>query len=380
MSAVTVNDFKGKYQYAVIGAGLSGLIIATKLSQQFEKVILIDSRDLPGGLCHHLDSEHFMIPENENAQSAIDFLNQEFNCGISTSVIENKPQIFHDGKWRPFLGWGASAQPPYYDEVLYYLSPNRFALESNPAQWVDQIFKNYNGEFLPRHFITQIVKEKADPGERGITGIILNGGKKLKADHYIYCGPIKLLDTLCSEENILPPRIRQKIAKHKSWTSISLTLFHKQPIFDSQEVLMLSSYEKKENEAHVFLGQFSKKTVDGNQSFYSQWICFIDIEVSEDSEITGNLIRRMKRQIKKAFPTIFEATIKEKILVSPSSHGHLELKLKENQTIPELPNLWLGSSQISPYAKNMVGSIQQAKMVLTGSSKKVLPTHEITIL
>ena len=74
----------------------------------------------------------------------------------------------------------------------------------------------------------------------------------------------------------------------------------------------------------------------------SQWTSFIDSESAEDTENIGLVLKKMKRQIRRAFPEMSETIIKERVSVSLVISG-LDLKLNANGTIPKVENLWIAS-------------------------------------
>jgi hypothetical protein len=95
----------------------------------------------------------------------------------------------------------------------------------------------------------------------------------------------------------------------------------------------------------------------------SQWMTFIEGELSEESESVANALKKIKRQIKRAYPESLENLVTERILVVPQISGSGDLKLKGNLTLPEVDNLWIGSPTLSPQ-KNLIGALSQAQMVL----------------
>ena len=94
----------------------------------------------------------------------------------------------------------------------------------------------------------------------------------------------------------------------------------------------------------------------------SQWLSFIDHELAEETENVGLVLKKIKRQIKRAFPEVSEKIQKERIFVSSSISGS-ELKLSANLTYPHVENLWIGSATANT-SPNLLGSLQTAQMIL----------------
>jgi hypothetical protein len=76
----------------------------------------------------------------------------------------------------------------------------------------------------------------------------------------------------------------------------------------------------------------------------------------------GHVLKKMKRQIKRAFPEVGDSIKKERIFVTPALSG-AEIKLTASSTIPKVKNLWIACPQAA-HSANLLGSFQQAQLVL----------------
>jgi hypothetical protein len=110
--------------------------------------------------------------------------------------------------------------------------------------------------------------------------------------------------------------------------------------------------------------------VDSNMIQASQWITFIESESTEDSEVVGMALKKIKRQVKRAYPEALDNLKSERIFVSPYIAGNGDLKLSANQTIPSLENLWVSSATLNEQ-KNLVGALLQAEMIVASLGFKV---------
>jgi hypothetical protein len=90
---------------------------------------------------------------------------------------------------------------------------------------------------------------------------------------------------------------------------------------------------------------------------------FIEQEVTEDSEVVGMTLKKIKRQIKRAYPEALDNLKLERIFVAPIIAGNGDIKLSINLTMPELENLWIASSTVHEQ-KNLVGALLQAEMII----------------
>ena len=102
--------------------------------------------------------------------------------------------------------------------------------------------------------------------------------------------------------------------------------------------------------------------VNGENLQYSQWLTFVEDEEAEDTEIIGFALKKIKRQIKRAYPDALENLKFERILVVPSYAGHGDLKLSANQSLAGVENFWVGSSQVH-VQKNLLGALLQAELI-----------------
>ncbi|MCB0361785.1 MAG: hypothetical protein KDD35_03650, partial [Bdellovibrionales bacterium] len=73
----------------------------------------------------------------------------------------------------------------------------------------------------------------------------------------------------------------------------------------------------------------------------SLWMGLLSSDLAEDSEAIANLLREMKKQIKRIYPNLLEEIIAEKLVISEFSHGIVDLGLKEAGILPEQKALFL---------------------------------------
>jgi len=95
---------------------------------------------------------------------------------------------------------------------------------------------------------------------------------------------------------------------------------------------------------------------------FSQWISFVDDQDAEESESIAISLKKMKRQIKRAYPEAFEQIKQERILIVPSISGDGDLKLNSNQSLPAYPNFWVCNGTVHQQ-KNLLGTLLQAELV-----------------
>jgi hypothetical protein len=140
-----------------------------------------------------------------------------------------------------------------------------------------------------------------------------------------------------------------------------LDLLHNHPVSDLQNIHVLNGTTQDEFGPCVGALQ-APAEVNGENLQYSQWLTFVEDEEAEDTEIIGFALKKIKRQIKRAYPDALENLKFERILVVPSYAGHGDLKLSANQSLAGVENFWVGSSQVH-VQKNLLGALLQAELI-----------------
>lgn len=333
------------FDYVIIGSGLSGLSIASKLSQETERVLLLDSAEIAGGW---LKKPHLAaVPANPNAEKGLLFLEDLTGIKIMGEAQEIPPVTYDEGMLKTFMGFGEKT-PEFYDEMAYYCSSHYFELKASPAIWIQKLLEKFKGTFAPRSIVTKFVVENGR-----VQHLLVNGTKKIQGHNFIFCGDMKSIARLLPTD-FIPAKTQTKISKTKTWTRATLQLDHEASVTENPAFHILIGTSQEEIVTCV--GQFNGPI--------STWMTFVPDEEAEDAEIIGQALKRIKRQIKRAYPDSLNEKTLEKISVQPNFGGNFELKLNANQSWPELENLWIGSSTVQK-ARNIVGALNQSQLVLS---------------
>ncbi|MGZ3770665.1 MAG: FAD-dependent oxidoreductase [Bdellovibrio sp.] len=357
------------YDYAIIGSGLTGLSIAAALSRETKNIALIEAADVPFGANKKVNFPTGTInnglrftPDSVLAEKALAFLENLLGNKIIADVSEEAPITYESGGFKTFLGFGDNP-PPFYEELAYFTSNKRIDLALEPYQWAQMLFEKFKGEFLPRSYVTKFHQEGSQ-----VTHVTINGSKTLHAQNFIFAGTVRDLGILLPEEAI-SARSRSKLLKNTYWTGLCLDICHKNPVTDSVAMHVLNG--TTQDEIGPCVGRFLPVTqTEEGPMQVSQWMTFIEQEITEDSEVVGMALKKIKRQIKRAYPEALEGIKSERIFVAPYIAGNGEIKLSANLTIPELENLWVASSTVNEQ-KNLIGSLLQAEMVIASLGFKV---------
>lgn len=350
-----------EFDYAVIGGGLSGLLIATALSQETESVVLLDGQDHVGGFNRtisfptgNIENGIRFVPGTDAARSSLHFLENLLGVQIVKSIQEIPPLTYEGGQLKTFLSFG-DVTPPFFDEMVYFTNSTRCELILQPSAWVQLLIEKFRGQVMIRSFATRFQTANTQ-----VQSLTLNGSKTLHAKNFIFCGAVKQLQTLLPPES-LSARTRQKLSKNTYWTALCLDLCHAQSVTKSSAIHILNG--TTQDEFGPCLGHFLQNSTPESSMQASQWMTFIEGELSEESESVANALKKIKRQIKRAYPEAFDNLVTERILVVPQISGSGDLKLKGNLTLPEVDNLWIASPPLHPQ-KNLIGALSQAQMVL----------------
>lgn len=371
------------YDYIIIGSGLTGLTVAQRLAQETQNIIILEAQDLPGGenRVAKLDDQEInsglrFFPATPASKKSIEFLQSILDTQlVSAEAIENNPETYEASGFKHFVGFG-DKNVEFYDQVSYFLAAEEFAFKVQPYGWIQKLNDSLKDKIQARSIVTRFGFEALDSEKPQLTHVIVNGTKHLYAKNFIFAGPIKDLDLLVNDD-ILNARAKAKLKKSQAWQAICLDIFHSAKT-EKTNLFVLNG--TTDDEIGPCLGRFLPANEAGQ---ISQWISFIDSESGEDTENIGHVLKKMKRQIKRAFPEISDSIKKERIFMSSALSG-ADLKLTGHMTLPKVENLWIASTQASR-SKNLLGSIQQAQMVLAamgfeaGVELNPTPEHDTSL-
>ena len=356
------------YDYVIIGAGLSGLLLTRALQTLSSKVLLLEGADSVGGMNQLEQHGLRFLPDTELSRSAIQFMQNYLPQTLALESVDVAPVTFDSGSLRPFVGFGERA-PAFYDEISYFLAQRELRVGKGPSQWVQLLAQGLEStkSLSVRSMVTKFVVENGL-----VTSVIVNGQKNVHAHNFIYCGPLRDLHVLFPDE-VLSARQKHKLAKGKYWTAVGLDLLHKNKVSDSQQTHILNG--TTDDEVGPCVGQFMAVSENGEQ--LSQWVSFLDNEDAEESENIANALKKIKRQLKRVHPEAQtpEMLKFERIQIAPFLEGHGELKITGHQSLTQLPNLFIGSGTMNSQ-KNLLGSLCQAQLV--ASSMGVGASSEVT--
>lgn len=352
------------YDYIVIGSGLAGLSVASKISQETQNVLLIESEAVQGGSNkpahikyqnNNFTSENGLrfYPGSPMAKKALKTLEDDLGLKLIKSTHENNPETYDASGFKSFVGFGDNP-PEFYNEISYFLNPKEIELTLPVYKIVELLKEKYQGETLTKSFMTGF-KFTDDV----LTHVVVNGSKEYHAKNFIFAGTVRDLSVLLPDE-ALGVRAKTKLKKDTTWVGLCLDLLHEGQTQEKHNLFVLDGTTN--DTIGPCVGRFMHPQTDMNLQI-SQWMSFIDLETSEETENIGEVLKKMKRQIKRAFPEMAEAIKAERLFMTPALSAG-EIKLNSNGTVHKIDNLWIASGQVNQFP-NLLGSILQSQFVLS---------------
>ncbi len=355
------------YDVVIVGAGLSGLIAAAALMKKGEDVCILDAAEFPGGHSRLVSSPIGLVdnglkffPAHANTTEALEGLNHILNRPLEFGSIESGPITFQGGVLKPFVGFGKEA-PDFHRELSYFLEPHRLELSRCVGKVIAELIQDLGERFHHSSLVTKYIG-----GSDGvIQSVVVNGQKTISGRKFIHAVSPKSLSTLLSDE-LVSVRAKQKIAKAEYWTILGLDLFHHGTVTESSLLHLLNGTTADELGPCVGLFHSSIPSVSNSELVvqHSQWMTFVSQEDGESPEFISAALKKIKRQIKRAYPEALDHLVSERILVVPLAEADLDLKFDRNGAFYGIPNLWLGHGSASE-GLNLTSSIQQSLQVVS---------------
>jgi hypothetical protein len=314
----------------IIGGGLTGLSLTHWLHKQNHEVVLLEATDSLGGRFRGMEtSDSLFVAPSETASATIEWLKSLSPLGFSVREVEHQPLFFESAEWKSFLGFG-DFPSDVVDELSFYNQPKQWVIEPGLEQITRSLIENLPVEAKTMSEVTGF--EIVDGRVQSVT---INANEKITGDHFIFT-PSPLLLNQLTEGDVIKPAHRTKIAKQTAWTAVTMALKHKTPIEATNEIRFVLGSGKE------FLPVVGKVWPT-----HSVWMNLVSSDTQEDLEHVGDCVRFIKRTLKRVWPELVEQTLEEKIRIRPQAYGKMDLKLKEGNVFPELPNLSLADARLS---------------------------------
>lgn len=353
-----------QFDYIICGATLEGLLVGYYLHQKGLKTLILESSDKVGGFFSTVEnskapiSSIFTTPSyDENSVKLADWVRSNLNLDIAISKNVFAPTTFEKGSFEPFVGFGENA--PNESEFLQdFLSAQRLEFTPSVSEWIKTILASgieirYNSTLTTMNIVDGKISE-----------ITINDKDILKASNFVFAeNPANLIELLGSDTTTkaqISQKVLTRLSKGTFWSTLQLSLVHNTPVTDKNEIHVIYGTQKN---PVVSIGQFQGNT--------SQWISFISSDATDINEDGVQILKEMKRQIKRAYPEALDALAFEKIALWPQTHGYIDLKSKIFGQLEGVENIYLSSNHLVEHTNPFIGALTSAQWTIEILSKLI---------
>lgn len=344
------------YDTLIIGGGLTGLLLTHRLHHAGQSVALLEAREALGGSSRRPSTVEFFPATSENME-LLEWARTNSPVPLSLDTREHRPQVYDEGKWRNFSGFGETNFQSV-DELAALAFTSELNLDPGPDQLVRALAEQLPIAPLSRSEVTGLTIENGR-----VTGVVVNGEKTITANQVVFTAHPSLLNGLIEGE-ALPPKHRTRLAKMQGWTSVTLELNNTPPLCEDSHVRVFVHNAK---EFEPVVGR-----VNGSRSL---WMTLVPFDKGDEHEFIGQCIRHIKRQLKRAWPEGIDGQKDEKIYVQPQAFGQHALKTRDPLRLPELANLYLGNHALASQPGTL-GSLEMARALERALASKVASPPE----
>jgi len=346
---------KTKYDFVVIGSGISSLLMSSFLSQHSNKVLWLDSTtksqqsDFSAENFiknHHVD----FIPYSDSLVATLGALFKGFQLNLpDMNFNENQIKHFQNNQWLDFVGFGESP-PLYQSEISYYLAKQSLNSNESFDQLVRQAFEKSRADRINPAVVTKVQIENETA-----TSVIINGQKAIEAEQFIFMStPQEFIKTL--PESFLSHRSTSKILKQKYLASINVDLTLDINAFENCNVRLVTISENEGN--YAIVGHPIEQSAQN-----STWTFFISQEITEDPEQLASEVKKMKKAIFKSLSITEKNVLKEKLVIKENTERLNDLRMDGMIQIDKIQNVFLGSGLLNS-ARNLNGVLNQFEVLI----------------
>src|SRR5665213_324225 len=297
----------------IIGGGLTGLFLAHRLTSGGHKVTLLEAKETLGGRYRRANPLHpysspglDLIPASKDHLELLEWLKNLSPIPLSYEVKDHRPQLFDEGKWRPFAGFGDTAFQSVGELSALFGCTSHVEIQPPLEQLTRALVEQLP---LEAQTMSEVTGFKIKDGK--VSEVIVNGDKGVAADTVIFTPPPALANNMFEGDD-LPGKHRTRLVKMQSWTAVTLELTHSPALVDDTSVRFFTHNAK---EFEPVVGRVFGET--------SKWMTLVPGDREADHEFAGQCIRHIKRQLKRAWPLAFEgsSTTAEKIYIQAHAYG-----------------------------------------------------------
>lgn len=350
---------RNHYDFIIYGATLEGALTGYFLHKKGFKTLILEPSDRMGQFLasvsqlnktDEVPSLFANLSSQDESLKLITWLRNTFpfqGKEITAMQTSLPPVTFEKGSFEPFVGFGENA-PKEAEFIQSFAAANRIELEPSVNGWINLI----QDSDIEVHYNSTLTELFVEDGR--VARMTINDKMNFSADQFLFCrNPAELvpfLDPSSSENKSTSQKLISRLSKPEHWSTLQLSIISKNSVSDRKEVHFLYGTQKN---PIVCVGQ-----VTGNTS---QWVSFISPDVIDINEEGVQILKEMKRQIKRAYPQAFDDIVFEKIALWPKTHGYIDLKSKLFGEIEGISNLLACSSHLIEDPNPLVGSLKATR-------------------
>lgn len=347
-----------QFDFIIYGATLEGLLTGYYLHQKGFKTVVLEASDKAGGFFSSIENSKasihslFTSPSyDDNSVRLADWIKNHFAFDNLKIIKKSLPPItFEKGHFEPFVGFGENA-PKEVEFLQDFIFADRLEFSPLVNEWIKAILTSgleirYNSNLTAINVV-----------EGKIADITINDKDTLIPKNFIFAeNPVNLIEFFeagTTGAEFVNAKAIARLSKGTFWSTLQLSVAHKAPVTDKEEIHVLYGTQKN---PVVSVGKFQGNT--------SQWISFISADVPDINEEGVQILKEMKRQIKRAYPEALDALEFDKIALWPQTHGYIELKAKHFGQLEGIDNIGLCSNHLVEHANPFIGSLTAVQYMI----------------
>lgn len=315
----------------IVGGGWLGLKIANDLKRRGDQdFLIVEARETLAPLSRRSGLSLNYFPASEELVGCLQSESADWASSLQYEVMECRPQVFKDGQWRPFSGLGDSNFKSK-NEFSRFGSTHevkiRPSLHSLSCQWAQD---------LVDRSITQSEVTHLEVKDGLIKSVTINADKRVEVNRVVFtASPLKLNSLIATDG--LSPKTRMALSRAQAWTAIGLDVFATEPPPEWDGTVFVFDHGSKDFEP----------VIGRDLGEYSRWFTLVETARADEHDYAGQCIRHIKRQLKRAWPDLYELPMEERIFVANEAFGEWRAKNGQNIEITEISNLYLAHSLLT---------------------------------
>ena len=330
-----------RYDHVIIGYNLASMTFASELAKRGAQFAIIDAKHLGSSPIKNISSLGRNIATRVAFNPDFERSDDEAPIWGEVDLLEGPPTTFDKGQFRSFLGFG-DKKISSLEAVQVFCSSKRFRPQLKVEHQWERVLQDTEQHLFLDQQVTGIHHE-----DSRITKLDLNGKSSISADHFYFFDHFQFLYEQLGQEL---KKAASQFAKAKWHSSVNLVIHHT----ERPEALELDDvYLLMGSKEQPCIGQFLE--IDGQ--LVSRWESFFASELSLDAEMTGAMVKEIKKQIKRAFTFPESNKDHEHILIHDRVFADFEKSSIESGPIGHFENLY----GISPLFSGHYGWVQEVR-------------------